>query len=233
MKNEQKVTVTVSKNGPYLVSGVVPMSKMVIDSNRKGESETWQSERSYPSKAQMALCRCGHSSSKPYCDGTHAKIGFDGTETASREPYLTQAEELDGPVYRLTDVESLCAFARFCDPNGQVWNQVAQTDDPQVAENFIRQVNDCPSGRLVAWRADTQQPVETALPISIGLIEDPVEQSSGPIWLRGGIQVIAADGFHYEVRNRVTLCRCGESSNKPYCDGTHASIKFQDEPSKV
>lgn len=233
MDKAQKVTVTVSKNGPYLVSGAVPLSKMVIISDRQGGSEAWQPERSYPEQDKMALCRCGHSGSKPYCDGTHAKIGFNGTETASREPYLAQAEEIDGPQYRLTDVESLCAFARFCDPNGQVWNQVTQTDDPQVAENFIRQVNNCPSGRLVAWNAETQEPVETPLPISIGLIEDPVEQCSGPIWLRGGIQVIAADGFSYEVRNRVTLCRCGASNNKPFCDGTHASIKFKDEPSKV
>jgi CDGSH-type Zn-finger protein len=46
--------------------------------------------------------------------------------------------------------------------------------------------------------------------------------------IRGGIQVIAADGFHYEIRNRVTLCRCGASKNKPFCDGTHAAIKFRD-----
>jgi CDGSH-type Zn-finger protein len=56
-----------------------------------------------------------------------------------------------------------------------------------------------------------------------------VNQCAGPLWLRGGVQVIGADGFHYELRNRVTLCRCGASQNKPFCDGTHASIKFQDE----
>jgi len=46
--------------------------------------------------------------------------------------------------------------------------------------------------------------------------------------VRGGVAVIAADGYRYEVRNRVTLCRCGASSNKPFCDGTHAAIKFKD-----
>jgi CDGSH-type Zn-finger protein len=51
---------------------------------------------------------------------------------------------------------------------------------------------------------------------------------SGPIWAKGGITVEAADGFQYEVRNRVTLCRCGASKNKPFCDGTHCSIKFND-----
>jgi CDGSH-type Zn-finger protein len=43
------------------------------------------------------------------------------------------------------------------------------------------------------------------------------------------VQVIGADGFAYEVRNRVTLCRCGASRNKPFCDGSHASIGFSDQ----
>jgi hypothetical protein len=129
---------------------------------------------------------------------------------------------------QLTDAEHLCAFGRFCDPNGQVWNQVERTDDPQVRVNFVRQVGNCPAGRLVAWDKKTGKAVEPELPVSIGLIEDPAQKCSGPIWLRGGIPFVSADGTEYEVRNRVTLCRCGESQNKPYCDGTHASIKFHD-----
>jgi hypothetical protein len=123
-------------------------------------------------------------------------------------------------------VESLCAFARFCDPNGQVWTHVSNTDDPAVGATFLRQVNDCPSGRLVAWDKTTREPIERELPISIGLIEDPQQGCSGPIWLRGGMSLVASDGFEYETRNRVTLCRCGQSKNKPFCDGTHAAIKF-------
>jgi CDGSH-type Zn-finger protein len=46
--------------------------------------------------------------------------------------------------------------------------------------------------------------------------------------VRGSITVEAEDGARYEKRNRVTLCRCGASSNKPFCDGSHASIKFDD-----
>jgi hypothetical protein len=92
---------------------------------------------------------------------------------------------------------------------------------------FLRQVGNCPAGRLVAWDKSSGQTIEPHLPVSIGLIEDPAEACAGPIWLRGGIAVVAADGFEYEVRNRVTLCRCGASRNKPFCDGTHASIKFQ------
>jgi hypothetical protein len=109
-----------------------------------------------------------------------------------------------------------------------VWNEVARTDDQTTRARFLRQVHHCPAGRLVAWDNATGQPLEPALPVSIGLVEDPPEKCSGPIWLRGGIPVVSADGFSYEVRNRVTLCRCGASKNKPFCDGTHAAIGFND-----
>jgi hypothetical protein len=82
---------------------------------------------------------------------------------------------------------------------------------------------------LVAWDKDKELALEPELPVSIGLIEDPVQQCSGPLWLRGGIPVVSADGFEYEVRNRVTLCRCGQSKNKPFCDGSHAAVNFRDE----
>ena len=91
---------------------------------------------------------------------------------------------------------------------------------------FVRQVNNCPSGRLMAWNRSTGEPVEHPLPLSIGLVEDPAEHVSGPVWLRGGIPLISSDGFAYEIRNRMTLCRYGASRNKPFCDGSHVSIKF-------
>jgi CDGSH-type Zn-finger protein len=219
----------VTKVGPYLVSDNLPLAKVSIGANADGESVRYDWGKPFKKQSQYYLCRCGHSSSKPYCDGTHAKIGFDGTETASRKPYREQAKLIEGPVVSLTDAESLCAFARFCDPNGQVWRLVKETDRAKAKQDFVRQTCDCPSGRLVAWDNKTGEPIEPKLELSLGLIEDPVEQCSGPIWARGGIQVIAADGFRYEVRNRVTLCRCGASKNKPFCDGTHAAIKFRDE----
>ncbi|MFV0643915.1 MAG: CDGSH iron-sulfur domain-containing protein, partial [Sphingomonadaceae bacterium] len=62
----------------------------------------------------------------------------------------------------------------------------------------------------------------------VSVTEDTARGCAGPIWVEGGITVEAADGTVYEERNRVTLCRCGQSQNKPYCDGTHASINFTD-----
>lgn len=229
-KSNHEPGLTVTRNGPYLVSGGVPLAKQTIVADAQGNSHEWREGKAYPVQDSYALCRCGHSKNKPFCDGTHKSVGFDGTETASREPYTAQAQVTEGPAMALSDLESLCAFARFCDPNGQVWNQVTRTDEPQVRALFVRQVNDCPSGRLVAWDRSSGQPVEHTLPKSIGVIEDPAEGVSGPLWLRGGIAVTAADGFTYEVRNRVTLCRCGASKSKPFCDGSHAAIKFVDNP---
>jgi len=220
--------ISVTKDGPYLVAGELPLAKATIGANDEGESIRWEWGKPYPEQKNFALCRCGHSAHKPFCDGTHAKIGFDGTETASRKPYREQAKMIPGPVLSLSDAQSLCAFARFCDPNGQVWSLVAETDKTKPREDFVRQTCDCPSGRLVAWDNKTGQPIEPELPQSIGLVEDPVESCSGPLWVRGGVAVIAADGHRYEVRNRVTLCRCGVSKNKPFCDGSHAAIKFKD-----
>jgi CDGSH-type Zn-finger protein len=221
------VRVTIVENGPYLVTGDVPLAKQTIVADAEGGSEAWAEGAAVAHRANYALCRCGGSQTKPFCDGSHQRNGFDGTETASREPYLDQAQVLDGPALQLTDAEGLCAFGRFCDTHGQVWNQVAATDDPQVRAQFLRQVGECPAGRLAAWDKATGRAIEPTLPVSIGLVEDPVQDCSGPLWLRGGIAVVAADGFEYEVRNRVTLCRCGQSSNKPFCDGAHASVKFK------
>jgi CDGSH-type Zn-finger protein len=221
--------IQIVKDGPYLVSGNLPMTRQTIGTNSKGESVKWIEGQTYPDQATYALCRCGQSAKKPYCDGTHAKVGFDGTETASRETYQKQASVMRGPTMSLTDVGVLCAFARFCDPHGQVWNLVDETDNPVAKKNFVRQVGDCPSGRLVAWDNSSGNAIEPKHEPSIDLIEDPVNQCAGPVWLRGGVQLIGSDGFYYEVRNRVTLCRCGASKNKPFCDGTHASIKFKDQ----
>lgn len=221
MPNARKITIT--KDGPYIVSGSTPLSLQTIGADADGESTEWIQGKPLPVAKEYALCRCGESKKKPFCDGSHAKIGFDGTETASREPVLAQAEVLDGPAMQLADAEGLCAFARFCDPNGKIWNQVGNTDDPKVRAGFIRQAGDCPSGRLIAIDKTTGKAVEPKLPQEIGIVEDPAKECSGPLWVRGGIPLVGADGEAYEVRNRMTLCRCGRSENKPFCNGAHAS----------
>ncbi|PSL48379.1 CDGSH-type Zn-finger protein [Chitinophaga niastensis] len=223
------IKVKVILNGPYKVTGDVPLRLETIGTTVHKESEKWIPGKSFPATEQpFYLCRCGHSKNKPFCDSTHKTIHFDGTETAGHIPYVEAADIMEGPDMLLTDVQGLCAFARFCDPNGQVWNMVNDTDDPAVHAQFIKQVGACPSGRLVAWDKATKTPIEPELKPAIGIIEDPSKGVSGPLWLQGGIEITGADGVPYEVRNRVTLCRCGASANKPFCDGSHASIGFKD-----
>ena len=215
--------IEVLKDGPYLVSGGLPLSEQHIVTNAEGESLDYREGKQYPAQAQYALCRCGQSGHKPFCDGTHKKVGFDGTETASRGPYLKQAETIEGPTVQLTDAESLCAFARFCDPKGRIWNLVEQTDDPEARKIVEYEAAHCPAGRLVVWDRKTGKAIEPKFEPSLGLIEDTEKRVGGPIWVRGGIPVISADGRAYEVRNRMTLCRCGRSDNKPFCNGSHAA----------
>jgi CDGSH-type Zn-finger protein len=219
--------ITVTKDGPYLVTGSVPLSRQTMLPDAEGLSEDWQQGETYPPRAQYRLCRCGQSKHKPFCDDTHLEAQFDGSETANRQEYMQQARTFDGPAMQLTDAEPLCVHARFCTPNGGVWGQVKHSDEPDVRRNFQRQVQNCPSGRLVAWDKASGQPLEPDVPPSIGLVEDPARNCSGPIWVRGGIPVVSADGQAYEVRRRQTLCRCGHSRNKPFCDGSHEPAGFR------
>jgi len=94
---------------------------------------------------------------------------------------------------------------------------------------FLSQVHDCPAGRLIAFDKATGKTIEQKSAAAIAVIEDPVEDCSGPIWLRGGVDLISADGHQYEKRNNMTVCRCGASKSKPFCDGTHASVNFKAE----
>ena len=220
--------IVVTKNGPYVVSGKVPLAVQTIQPDRDGLSWEWVEGRSFPASAEYKLCRCGHSSHKPFCDGTHARIGFDGTETATRQPYARQAETMTGPTLELQDAEGLCAFARFCDPGGKIWGLVPRSDEPAARELAIREAMRCPGGRLVLRDRKSGTTFEPALPPSIGVVEDPALSVSGPLWVRGSIRVESENGVPYEVRNRVALCRCGASANKPFCNGSHASIRFRD-----
>ena len=213
--------IKVSKNGPYIVYGDVPMQARVIITDSEGTSVEWRPSKTYPIQKVWSLCRCGQSKTKPFCDGTHVKLGFDGTETASEEAYLNKPIEIDGPTLKLTDVEDLCASARFCHRAGGIWNLVPASGDPEKKRIAIEETCDCPSGRLVIIDKQTGKVVEPKLAKSIVLIEDPAMGVSGPVWVRGGIPVESADGKTYHVRNRLTLCRCGKSKNKPFCDSSH------------
>jgi CDGSH-type Zn-finger protein len=213
--------IRVLKNGPYLVSGSVPLRKMTIQCDGQGIPIEWLIGQKLETSENYALCRCGQSKNKPFCDGTHVQVNFDGTEVSDNDPFDKMAITIDGPTLKLKDAEILCASARFCHRGGNIWPQIPQSDDLKLKQNAIRNAGDCPSGRLVIIDKETGKTIEPELEKSIGFIEDKGIGVDGPIWVRGGIPVCSAEGRAYEVRNRVTLCRCGKSTNKPFCDSSH------------
>jgi len=226
--NDERGRVVILKDGPYLVTGRLPLEENIIAVDKNGDAITWAKGIPYPTRDKYSLCRCGQSRSKPFCDGSHTTVRFDGTETAAKGKYLEQAGQITGPGLVLTDAEPLCAVARFCDPAGGVWQLTEQSDDPEAKAMAVREACLCPSGRLVIWNRRTGKAIEPTFKRSVGLVQDPYKKVSGPIWIKGRVPVISSDGTRYEIRNRVTLCRCGASENKPFCDGSHISIGFSD-----
>ncbi|ULQ58584.1 CDGSH iron-sulfur domain-containing protein [Brucepastera parasyntrophica] len=221
MKRNENLKIKILKNGPYEVTKNIPLNQAIIKTNAEGESKDWQEGKTYQAQEEdYHLCRCGQSKTKPYCDGTHEDIGFKGKETADKEPYEDGAKHYRGKKMDLLDNESLCAGARFCDPEGGVWVLATRSEDPAHEKLAIREACNCPAGRLTIVEKDGTK-IEPELPQEISLIQDVFNNYRGPIWVKGGIEIEGADGESYEVRNRVTLCRCGESQNMPFCDASH------------
>lgn len=225
--------ILISKNGPYIVSGGLPLAKEIIIVDDRGIPVEWGKGETYPAQETYALCRCGRSKNKPYCDGTHSKEGFDGTETASKKSYLEQAVKINGTGFALTDVPDLCASAGFCHQAGGIWELTRKSSNPDDKILAARIAGQCPAGRLVVWDAETGKPIEPNFNHSVSLTEDPEKEVSGPIWVKGNVPLESEDGTKYETRNRVTLCRCGHSENKPFCDGKHISYYFNDGDSSL
>lgn len=225
----EKFYIKITSDGPYLVYGNPPIDQEIIIPNEEGSSWIYRKGKHFDNAANpTALCRCGLSNHKPFCDGAHVHADWDPEETSSKRPLLEDAEEYEGPTMILADNEKYCALARFCDAYGQIWNLVKTAQTEEERELVKHEAGHCPAGRLVLWDKETQKVFEPPFEPSIGIIEDPGIKVSGPIWVKGGIRIESADGSNYEIRNRVTLCRCGQSSNKPFCDTTHASIHFED-----
>lgn len=224
-----KYRVVVSAKGPYLVYGQPPLAIQHIVANDFGESWGFEEGQHFSTEQEpTSLCRCGASKRAPYCDGSHATHRWNPKLTARAEALLDNIEITSGEEIILTDNPQYCAFARFCDAGGGVWSATETSFDEHSRRTAIRQASLCPSGRLMAWGNGQESPFECNYEPSLGLIEDDELKSSGPLWVRGGIRIERESGEAYEVRNRTTLCRCGESANKPYCDGTHAALRWRD-----
>ncbi len=204
--------ITVREHGPYRVEGDVAIYD--TEGNLLRRTGIWY------------LCRCGGSRNKPFCDVTHGLKGFDGSESADHGSIAERRASYAADGLTVYDDRSRCAHFGQCTSRlPAVFRADAEPFvDPARASptDIIAVVAGCPSGALAYAVGDDPEPVERAEAASITPIAD------GPYRVRGAIEVVSAGGRPYERRERQTLCRCGHSRNKPFCDGSHWYAGFRD-----
>ena len=175
-------------------------------------------------KPAMALCRCGQSRNKPFCDGSHKDAGFEsrGGDPAGPDKLLTY----EGAEVTVTYNPLLCSHAAECgrlaghvfNPSEKPW---VQPDKGTVAE-VEAVIAACPSGALALTREDGSREHRLAERCDITI------EKNGPYWVQNVTSPVGAQGEGMSSRKYV-LCRCGLSGNKPYCDGSHRDKGWQDE----
>jgi CDGSH-type Zn-finger protein len=203
----ERPTIECKLNGPYLVRNLEDL-------------RDWQGGR-LESKPVMALCRCGGSANKPFCDGTHQKNGFSGAKLA--DPGADKLDSYRAKTITIHDNRSICAHAGYCtDGLKSVFKYKSEPwIDPagDTVEAIIETINKCPSGALsyTLGSESGDQQREPAITVT----------KDGPYAVVGGAQLLEQSRAQGASTEHYTLCRCGGSRNKPFCDGTHWSIGFK------
>ncbi|MDQ2902406.1 MAG: CDGSH iron-sulfur domain-containing protein [Chloroflexota bacterium] len=211
-------SIQASLNGPYLVTNAEHLQ------NSRGER--------IPARPQMALCRCGGSANKPFCDGTHTRLGFTGQKAPDRVP--DRRDTYLGEQVTIFDNRGICAHSGFCTDNLAAVFHVGQepfvTPNGARMEAIIAAVRNCPSGALSYGisgeerRDDVDQVREPTITVS----------KDGPYRITGGIPLADEQANDEQraqgsSREHYSLCRCGQSKNKPFCSGMHWYVNFHDE----
>ncbi|MDJ0826321.1 MAG: CDGSH iron-sulfur domain-containing protein [Rhodobacter sp.] len=186
------------ENGPLVVKGV---TRMVGPDGAEVEV-----------KPVMALCRCGGSQTKPFCDGSHNSNGFQsrGGEPAGKDKVYsfkgTAMTVLYNPLVCSHAAECVAMSPKGFDPDRRPWID-PDADDAAAFEAVVRA---CPSGALRIEGQDHLIPDRAQITI----------QPDGPYWVLDMEITADAPGEGATTAKKV-LCRCGLSGNKPYCDGSH------------
>lgn len=210
--NEQgpKPEIVCKEGGPYIVSNVRKMT------DTSGET--------MPTQTVMALCRCGKSGKKPFCDGSHVKAGFSGKNDIKRKT-ANRKDTYTGEHIRIHDNRGLCAHAGICTTKlASVFRMKAEPwiDPDQATVQEIKAVIDnCPSGALSYSIEGEHQSAQTP-EILIQVLPD------GPYEIMGDIKLSDVNLLEGASKDVRALCRCGHSNNKPFCDGSHWSAGFKD-----
>jgi len=202
---KRKPVITVLENGPYIVRGL----------ERFKDAEG----RELPVQPAMSLCRCGASRNKPYCDGSHTRIGFIGEKDTRRAS--GKVNEWRGKGITIVDNTDVCCRDMSCINN---LPQVFAEENPDAAsvKEIIETIKKCPSGALtykMGGRHCQSFNREPAITIA----------KDGPLKVVGGIRLKDDMGSKPACPEHYTLCRCGQSKNKPFCDGSHLNIGFKDD----
>jgi CDGSH-type Zn-finger protein len=196
-------------NGPYLATNVGTLR------SSKG--------RRLATHPAMALCRCGASANKPFCDGTHARVGFSSEKNSERTP--DGVRDFAGAEITVHYNLLQCAAAERCSQRlaavfrkgEEPWIQ----PDRAAPDDIMRTIARCPSGALRYTTKGETGPAPRAGPPEISIIEN------GPYAVEG-IALSVDDWSEGAGREKYTLCRCGASRNKPFCDGSHWQVGFTD-----
>ena len=193
------------KNGPYIINSLNKFS------NKNGEIET---------KETMALCRCGASKNKPFCDGEHLNIEFSSEELDNQ--IEDKRDSYQGKSITIHDNRRICAHAGYCtDELSSVFHfKQEQAIDPESAtvKEIIAIIKKCPSGAL-SYSINNEEQIESE---EVGIFIAP----NGPYVVSGDCELLDTKWCEGALHNKYTLCRCGGSKNKPFCDGTHSKIEF-------
>ena len=202
-----KPEISCSKNGPMIVKGL----ENFIDSDGTRLA----------SREVMGLCRCGASKNKPFCDGSHMKSGFSDETSSDRTQDVVRSYE--GEHITIHNNPLICSAAAFCHKElGSVFNVHRDpwiSPDEDSIENIKAVIEKCPSGALsYSIKGQAQPEPDRKTTISI--------EKNGPFRITGGIVFNDANWVQGASREHYTLCRCGASKNKPFCDGSHTNINF-------
>ena len=220
--------ITVQKDGPYLVQGHVPLVSKAQVVTELGEPLTWLKTDARETPQTYKLCRCGNSGHKPFCDNTHTRVPFDGTETAETNTTVERRVAMQGGGIIVRRDHSLCIGAGYCGNRRTniaklVAESAANPEDVRARVQAIAMIENCPSGSYTYSLTRGGDDVEPDLPKQVAVTTEITSDGpiAGPLWVTGGIPIERSDGQPMETRNRVTLCCCGQSKTKPLCDGSH------------